>query len=100
MEYTVLKDFWLRDVKLLKNQIITDPVSQRWIELGLIKPVWVKDSTVEKITKNAEINSQNKASEVDEQPVKRKKKGNVTYDTKETSEKIVEHINSDEYINN
>lgn len=35
-KYIVLKDFWLRDICLKKGQIITDPVSPRWIDLQLI----------------------------------------------------------------
>lgn len=37
-KYIVLQNFWLRDIMLYKGQIITDPVSPRWIDLRLIKP--------------------------------------------------------------
>lgn len=37
-KYIVLQNFWLRDIMLCKGQIITDPVSPRWIDLRLIKP--------------------------------------------------------------
>lgn len=37
-KYIVLQNFWLRDIMLYKGQIITDPVSPRWIDLRLIRP--------------------------------------------------------------
>lgn len=37
-KYIVLQNFWLRDIMLYKGQIITDPLSPRWIDLRLIKP--------------------------------------------------------------
>lgn len=37
-KYIVLQNFWLRDIMLYEGQIITDPVSPRWIDLRLIKP--------------------------------------------------------------
>lgn len=37
-KYLVLRDFWLKDICIKKGQIITDPVSKRWIQLNLIEP--------------------------------------------------------------
>ena len=37
-KYIVLQDFWLEHIKLMKGQVITEPVSRRWIELRLIAP--------------------------------------------------------------
>ena len=37
-KYIVLQDFWLEHIKLKKGQVITEPVSQRWIALRLIAP--------------------------------------------------------------
>lgn len=37
-KYIVLQDFWLEHVKLKKGQVITNPVSPRWITLRLIAP--------------------------------------------------------------
>lgn len=38
-KYEVLQDFWLKDIMLHKGQIITDPVSPRWIDLRLIRKI-------------------------------------------------------------
>lgn len=35
-QYIVLQDFWLNHIKLMKGQVISEPVSKRWIELRLI----------------------------------------------------------------
>lgn len=49
-KYIVLQDFWLKDICLKQGQIITDPVSKRWIDLRLIKPYCAcKKSKEEKI---------------------------------------------------
>lgn len=37
-KYIVLQDFWLRDIKLMKGEIIGEPVSPRWITLRLVAP--------------------------------------------------------------
>jgi len=37
-KYIVLQDFWLEHIKLKKGQVITNPVSPRWITLRLIAP--------------------------------------------------------------
>lgn len=37
-KYIVLQDFWLEHIQLKKGQVITEPVSPRWIELRLIAP--------------------------------------------------------------
>lgn len=37
-KYLVLQDFWLKDICIRAGQIITDPVSKRWIQLRLISP--------------------------------------------------------------
>lgn len=37
-KYIVLQDFWLEHIKLKKGQVITEPVSPRWIQLRLISP--------------------------------------------------------------
>lgn len=37
-KYIVLQDFWLRDIKLMKGEIIGEPVSPRWVTLRLVAP--------------------------------------------------------------
>lgn len=59
-KYIVLKDFWLKDVCLKKGQIITDPVSKRWIQLRLIKP-YIEELN-EKNNSENENNSENSNS--------------------------------------
>ena len=110
MRYIVLKDFWLKDVCLRKGQIVTDPVSPRWLSLRLIgfyrdEVTDLNDAgiTTEQINSANEMGSDDTQNPeivavVDEEPVKKKKKSyykrkGVNYVKPELSEVIVDKIN-------
>lgn len=113
MKYIVLQDFWLRDVCLRKGQIITDPVSPRWLQLRLIgvysdleTSKGLSESQIDTIEKIEELqNANNEIGNIDVSAVvnndkirkKRKyvkrKRNDIIYNKPELSEIIVKEIN-------
>lgn len=73
-KYIVLRDFWLEHIKLMKGQVITEPVSPRWIELGLIsryRPnIEIAKSEAQRIAEDLHVDKPyEKPNEVDESEV-------------------------------
>lgn len=110
MKYIVLQDFWLRDVCLRKGQIITEPVSPRWIDLRLVG--FYRDAitdlndngvsneqidTVNEISDIEKLNNSDNIAIVDSTEVKKKRKytkrKGINYVKPELSEVIVNEIN-------
>lgn len=110
MKYIVLQDFWLRDICLRKGQIITEPVSPRWIDLRLVG--FYRDAitdlndkgvsneqidTVNEISDIEKLNSSDSVAIVDDTEVKKKRKytkrKGINYVKPELSEVIVNEIN-------
>lgn len=109
MKYKVLRDFWLRDICLKKDQIITDPVSPRWFRLGLIgvysdlETKGLTESQVDTVNKIEEIESSDVGSDVsavvDGENIRKRRryakrrKSDIVYNVPEPSEVIVKSIN-------
>lgn len=110
MKYIVLQDFWLRDICLRKGQIITEPVSPRWIDLRLVG--FYRDAitdlndkgvsneqidTVNEILDIERLNNSDSVAIVDGTEVKKKRKytkrKGINYVKPELSEVIVNEIN-------